>query len=181
MEYWKNQRNAAKGLSFCFTNTPVLQYPITPVLRHSSTPNNKAPFSTEPPLPNSKLRLSSKPMRDLVVAAVCMHSEPGEVDKNLGRMESFVHEASERCAGAILFPELSISGYTLKEPEKIYDPVRSRGILEKIIRMARDAKLIIMAGMVEILQEGRPYISHAVAGPEGLLGLYRKTHLSPPE
>jgi len=120
-------------------------------------------------------------MQDLVVAAVSMHSEPGEVDKNLERMEFFVHEAAERSAGAVLFPELSISGYTLKEPEKIYDLNRSRRILEKIVRMAHDAKLIIMAGMVEIPPEGRPYISHAVAGPEGLLGLYRKTHLSPPE
>ena len=120
-------------------------------------------------------------MRDLLVAAVRMHSEPGEVDKNLERMESFAHEASERSAGAVLFPELSVSGYTLKEPEKIYDLARSRRILEKIVRMAHDARLIIMAGMVGILQEGRPYISHVVAGPNGLLGVYRKTHLSPPE
>ena len=120
-------------------------------------------------------------MRDLLVAAVCMHSERGEVEKNLERMESFVHEASERSAGAVLFPELSISGYTLKEPEKIYDLARSGWIVEKIVRMAHDAKLIIMAGMVEILHEGRPCITHAVAGPSGLLGLYRKTHLSPPE
>ena len=120
-------------------------------------------------------------MRDLLVAAVCMHSEPGEVDKNLERMESFVHEASERSAGAVLFPELSVSGYTLKDPEKIYDLARSQRIVEKIVRMAHDARLIIMAGMVEILQEGRPYISHVVASPSGLLGVYRKTHLSPPE
>jgi predicted amidohydrolase len=120
-------------------------------------------------------------MRDLVVAAICMHSEPGEVEKNLERMESFVREASKRSAGAVLFPELSISGYTLKEPEGIYDLAQSRRILERIARMARDGKLIIMAGMVEILQEGRPHITHAVAGPDGLLGLYRKTHLSPPE
>ena len=120
-------------------------------------------------------------MRDLLVAAVCMHSEPGEVDKNLERMESFVHEASERSAGAVLFPELSVSGYALKEPQKIYDLARSRRILEKIVRMAHDARLIIMVGMVEILQEGRPYISHVVASPSGLLGVYRKTHLSPPE
>ncbi len=120
-------------------------------------------------------------MYDLLVAAVCMHSEPGAVDKNLEQMESFVHEASKQAAGVVLFPELSISGYTLKEPEKIYDLARSRKILEKIVRMAHDAKLIIMAGMVEIQKEGRPYITHVVAGPEGLLGLYRKTHLSPKE
>lgn len=120
-------------------------------------------------------------MRDLRVAAVCMHSETGEVDKNLERMESFVHEASERSADAVLFPELSVSGYTLKEPGKLYDLEQSRKIQDKIVRMADDARLIIMTGMVEILQEGRPHISHVVARPEGLLGVYRKTHLSPPE
>jgi predicted amidohydrolase len=120
-------------------------------------------------------------MRDVLVAAVCMHSEPGEVEKNLERMESFVHEASKRSAGAVLFPELSISGYTLKDPERIYDLDQSQRILERIARMAHDAKLVIMAGMVEILQEGRPHITHVVGGPDGLLGLYRKTHLSPPE
>jgi len=120
-------------------------------------------------------------MHDLLVAAVCMHSEPGEVEKNLERMESFVCEAAEKAAHAVLFPELSISGYTLKEPQKIYDVARSGRIVEKIVRMARDAKLIIMAGMVEILQEGRPHIMQVVAGPDGVVGLYRKTHLSPPE
>jgi len=59
-------------------------------------------------------------MHDLLVAAVCMHSEPGEVEKNLERMESFVCEAAEKAAHAVLFPELSISGYTLKEPQKLW-------------------------------------------------------------
>ncbi len=121
-------------------------------------------------------------MRNLVVAAVCMHSEPGEIEKNLERMESFVREASEKTAHAILFPELSVSGYVLKNPEKIYDLSQSKRVVERIIRMAHDAKVMIMAGMVEILQKGRrPYITHVVAGPGGLLGLHRKTHLSPPE
>jgi predicted amidohydrolase len=120
-------------------------------------------------------------MRDFLVAAVCMHSEPGEVEKNLERMESFVQKAAERSAGAVLFPELSISGYTLKEPGKIYNLTRSGRIVQKVVRMAHDAKLIIMAGMVEILEEGRPHITQVVAGPDGLLGVYRKTHLSPQE
>lgn len=120
-------------------------------------------------------------MRDLLVAAVCMHSEPGEVDKNLDRMKSFVRRASERSADAILFPELSVSGYTLRSPDKIYALPQSEKIVENVVRMAGDAKTILMAGMVEPLPEGKPYITQIVAGPGGLLGRYRKTHLSPPE
>jgi N-carbamoylputrescine amidase len=110
-----------------------------------------------------------------------MHSEPGEVEKNLERMESFVREAAKGSAKVVLFPELSASGYTLKEPKKLYDREQSQKIREKIVCMAHDAKLIVMAGMVEVLQEGRPHITHVVAGPKGILGLYRKTHLSPAE
>jgi N-carbamoylputrescine amidase len=125
--------------------------------------------------------LLSRFMRDLLVAAVCMHSEPGEVEKNLDRMKSFVHEAKAKSAGAVLFPELSLSGYTLKNPDKICDPFQSEKIVEAVVRMAKDAKVILMAGMVEPLRGGKPYITQIVAGPGGLLGLYRKTHLSPPE
>ena len=120
-------------------------------------------------------------MHDLLVASVCMHSETGEVDQNLERMESFVREAAKKSAGLVLFPELSVSGYTLKEPGKLYELEQSRKIQDKILRMADDAKLIVMAGIVEMLQEGRPYITHVIAGPKGVLGLYRKTHLSPTE
>ena len=120
-------------------------------------------------------------MRDLVVAAVCMHSEPGEVEKNLERMEFFVREASARSAGAVLFPELSISGYTLKNPENIYDFSQSQRIIETVVRIAKDAKLMILAGMVEIQRGAAPYITQVVAGPGALLGLYRKSHLAPPE
>jgi len=120
-------------------------------------------------------------MHDLLVAAVCMHSEPGEVDKNLDRMKSFVRKASKKSVGTVLFPELSISGYTLTNADKIHDLPQSEKIVEVVVSMAMDAGLILMAGMVEPLRGAKPYITQIVAGPGGLLGLYRKTHLSPPE
>jgi len=47
--------------------------------------------------------------------------------------------------------------------------------------MARDENVIIIAGLVERSLKDKPYISQIVAGPRGLMGVYRKTHLSPPE
>ena len=148
---------------------------------YSITPNTQTPFTAECQLFILKLQLLRVLMRDLLVAAVCMHSEPGEVEKNLDRMKSFVRQASANSADAVLFPELSLSGYTLTNPEKIYDLPHSQEIVEMVVRMAKHANLILMAGMVEPLRGGKPYITQIVAGPGGLLGLYRKTHLSPPE
>ncbi|MDY7037058.1 MAG: nitrilase-related carbon-nitrogen hydrolase [Thermodesulfobacteriota bacterium] len=120
-------------------------------------------------------------MKDLKIAAVCMNSPTGEIDKNLDRIEAFSLKASERGVEIICFPELSITGYILKAPQNVYSQSVSQEIIEQVTRMARLNGLIIIAGMVEISDRKKPYISQVVAGPEGLLGIYRKTHLSPQE
>jgi N-carbamoylputrescine amidase len=121
-------------------------------------------------------------MKNLRIAAVCMNSSPRDVEKNLGRIESFVQEASEKGVHIVCFPELSITGYTLRNPEDVYpDSLSEEGIVESVARMSQGSGLVIIAGLIEISNGEMPYITQLVAGPNGLLELYRKTHLSPPE
>lgn len=120
-------------------------------------------------------------MKDLKVATVCMNSPVGDVDGNLNRIQIFVSRAAEAGVEIICFPELAISGYTLKEPHKIYPPSVSEEIIERVETFARASGLIIVAGFIEVRKEGLPFVTQIVAGPDGMLGLYRKTHLSPPE
>ncbi len=120
-------------------------------------------------------------MRNLKIAAVSMNSETGEIERNLGRTEAFVSKASDLGAHLVCFPELSITGYVLSDPTKVYSRVLPNQILERVAGMAREKGLIIIAGLIEVPHGQKPYISQVVAGPEGLLGSYRKTHLSPKE
>ncbi len=120
-------------------------------------------------------------MDDLKVAAVCMNSEPGRVEKNLERIQAFVLEASREGADIVCFPELSVTGYTLKNPRDIYNELDSVKAIDLLVQMARDARLVLMAGLIENSRGTGPFIIQVVAGPEGLIGLYRKTHLSPHE
>lgn len=120
-------------------------------------------------------------MRDLKIAAVCMKSEAGEIERNLDRTKAFVSKASDLGVHLICFPELSITGYVLKDPARVYSDVSPDQILERVTEMAQEKGLIIVAGLIEMTQGGKPYVSQVVAGPEGLLGFYRKTHLSPKE
>lgn len=122
-----------------------------------------------------------KYMKNIKIAAVCMKSLPRKIDRNLDRIESFVQEASERGVNIICFPEFSITGYILDNPHNIYSRIQSGEIIERVIRMARTEGLIIIVGMIEMTDDLKPYISQVVAGPDGLLGIYRKTHLSPQE
>ena len=120
-------------------------------------------------------------MRDLKAAVVCMTSPVGEVERNLDRTEAFVSMAAEGGVDIVCFPELSISGYTLKDPARLYPPSVSTEIIGRIEALAGSSGLVILAGLIEVRDGEGPYITQVVAGPEGVLGLYRKTHLSPPE
>jgi len=120
-------------------------------------------------------------MRDLRVAAVCMHSEIGRIRTNLDKTAFYVEKAWAAGAKVVCFPELSLTGYSLQDPNELYQELGQEGVIEKVLHMARDRKMIILAGLVERSLEDKPHISQIVAGPRGLMGIYRKTHLSPPE
>jgi predicted amidohydrolase len=120
-------------------------------------------------------------MKNLKVAAVCMNAPEGRIEKNLERIQSFVFEAAAKGADMVCFPELSVTGYVLKHPEKIYKTVGPEKIKDHLTNIARKAGVVLIAGLIEVSAGEKPFISQVVIGPKGLIGLYRKTHLSPAE
>jgi len=120
-------------------------------------------------------------MEDVRVAAVVMRSAVGKKEENLDRMESFVRRAADQGVQVICFPEMNISGYGLRKnmatiAESIPGPTTTA-----VLKMAKEKGLLILAGLAEKGSEGEIFISHFAASPEGLLGVYRKLHLGPPE
>lgn len=120
-------------------------------------------------------------MRDLKVAVVCMRSEFGRIEKNMKRMETFAQRAAFKGARMICFPELSITGYSVREDLRQYAESVPGPISDHLIKVAKENGLVVLAGMLEKGDRGNPYISHIVTGPSGFIGVYRKTHLSPLE
>ncbi len=116
------------------------------------------------------------------MAAVCMKAVPGLIDQNLGTMQSFVSKAADQGVQIICFPELSVTGYVVQEPERVCPPSLFREASDRILEMARLNSLTVLAGLIESTEDGtRPFISHIVANQDGTLWKYRKTHLSPLE
>jgi predicted amidohydrolase len=122
-----------------------------------------------------------KRMIDLRIAMVCMHSVLDDMDGNMGRIARFVETAAREGAHMICFPEAAVTGYALKEPEKYCSVQDTRLIMDRLIQMGRDVKMVLIVGLVENSGEGKPYIAQLITGPEGLIGIHRKTHLSPTE
>lgn len=115
------------------------------------------------------------------VGAVCMRSIPGAIEKNLERMEVLAGRAAEEGTEILCFPEFSVTGYVLKDPEGVYSGSSYEAVLDRVVRMAREYGVVLLAGVIEPSRDGRPAIGQVVAGPEGIMGIHRKTHLSPPE
>ncbi len=110
-----------------------------------------------------------------------MASLPGDIEANLRKTALFVEEASCRGAEIVCFPELSLSGYTLRDTGRIYTPGEQETIIREVEELAKARNILILAGLIDAGQDQGPFISHFVVSPEGVLGSHRKTHLSPPE
>lgn len=111
-----------------------------------------------------------------------MHSEPGEIKENLKKIRSFCLRAASDGAQVVCFPELSVTGYLLKDPIKGLGEFSFANILDRLIEIANESKNIIIAGVIEPDNSATGvYISQVVVGAWGIQGIYRKTHLSPLE
>ena len=120
-------------------------------------------------------------MEEIKVAAVVMRSAVGKPWENLARMEIFVRQAAFQGARVVCFPEMNITGYSLRQSMSSFAETIPGPSTEIVLKMAQDNGLLILAGLAERKSPGEVFISHFAAGPEGLLGVYRKLHLGPPE
>jgi N-carbamoylputrescine amidase len=120
-------------------------------------------------------------MKDIRIAAVIVNSAVGQVQHNLARMLPWIKKAKKEGADLICFPELNVTGYSTKPEiqgcaESIPGPISDR-----LVQMAYENQIVILAGMVEKDEKDRIFASHLVVTPENISGIYRKTHIAPPE
>ncbi len=120
-------------------------------------------------------------MQDFRVAAVCMRPAAGEIWRNLERLRELAGRAAAAGADVVCFPELCLSGYVLDRPEEACGGMAAVDMKAAVVEVAREAGVVLVAGMIEPVQGEKPYITQVVAGPGGVMGLHRKTHLSPAE
>jgi len=94
-------------------------------------------------------------------------------------MEEYTARAKKQGAQLVIFPELSLTGYTVRDElfelaEKIPGP--STNAIQKI---AQKYRVYIVFGMPELSEKAQAtiYNTAVLAGPEGYIGKYRKMHL----
>jgi len=100
----------------------------------------------------------------------------GEVAKNLDAVTAKLEQTE---ADLVVLPELFASGYQFvsqEEAQRLAEPVPDGLTTRRLIEIAKQRRMHIVAGLPEIAGS-RCYNSAVVVGPSGFLGCYRKTHL----
>jgi predicted amidohydrolase len=113
------------------------------------------------------------------VALAQISCKQGDKAENIKKIERNVIQAKTQGADLVIFPELSLTGYTLRD--RVYElaetiPGCSIGILEKI---AKRARVHLVVGMPELSEKTQAtiYNTAVLIGPNGSIGKYRKMYL----
>jgi predicted amidohydrolase len=113
------------------------------------------------------------------IALAQISCKRGAKTENIRKIEDTVVRAKKQGAELVVFPELSVTGYVLRD--QIYElaetiPGQSTNILEKL---AGKTGTYIVFGMPELSDKTQATIYNAavLVGPDGLIGKYRKMYL----
>jgi predicted amidohydrolase len=120
-------------------------------------------------------------MNDIRIAAVTLNCPLGRASDNLDHMAGWVAAASKRGADVICFPEMNLTGYSTRIGIKDSAARVPGPISQALSKTAREFQMVILAGLAEKDTSGRVFACHLVVSPQGIVGIYRKIHIAPPE
>jgi predicted amidohydrolase len=113
------------------------------------------------------------------LALAQMSCKCGNKTENIKKMGKLASKAKTQGANLIIFPELSLTGYVVRD--QIYELAETiPGPSVKAIEgIAKKAKVYIIFGMPELSEKAKATLYNAavLVGPEGFIGKYRKMYL----
>ncbi len=129
-------------------------------------------------------------MKPLKAAAAGVDSKPGETARNIEKIREVCERAAGQGVDLVLLPELSLTGFLPNHPtgdhaawlheallgaRQSAEPVSGPAV-SALAEIARASGLCVAAGFLE--DAGNVlYNTVALAGPDGLLGAWRKLHV----
>jgi predicted amidohydrolase len=120
-------------------------------------------------------------MKDKVkIAGVQMDPEIMNIDKNLRKILDQSKIAAENKADLVVFPECTLSGYVYASREEAlsYMVTVPGPETDKLVECAKELGIHMVVGLLEKdPEQDKCYNSAVLVSPQGIIGIYRKTHL----
>jgi len=121
-------------------------------------------------------------MKNIRVASVQFEHVPSDKQANLTKIGNFVRQAAGQGVELIEFPECCMTGYTFlrklnrEELHALAEPVFEGPSSQTLMVLAKEHRMTIGAGLVEIAKDGTMYNTYVVAMPNGEFQRHRKIH-----
>jgi predicted amidohydrolase len=116
---------------------------------------------------------------DVRIACAQIALRVGDLESNLDLIKNVIRARGPVETQIVLFPELASSGYvfeSLDEARSCGEPADGPTVSAWAVGAAHFG-MVVIGGFAELGDDGALYNSAAVVGPDGLLAVYRKTHL----
>ncbi len=112
------------------------------------------------------------------IAAAQLETRVLDPSANVRKMQTFLERAAKQGAALVAFPECAVQGYalTMREAAQWAEPIPGPSTAALATACSR-LGLHAVVGLIEQDVDGVLYNSAALLGPQGVLGVYRKTHL----
>ncbi len=113
------------------------------------------------------------------VALAQISCKRGCKKENLKKMERTVLEARKQGADLVVFPEMSLTGYVMRDLlYELAEPVPGPSV-KTLERIAEKTGTYIVFGMPELTEKAQATLCNVavLVGPEGFVGKYRKMYL----
>jgi len=117
--------------------------------------------------------------RGFKVALAQIECKRADKTENLRRIEQTAVKARKQGAELIVFPELSLTGYVVRdEIYELAEPIPGPAT-ETVEKIAQKTKTYIVFGMPELSRKAQATIHNTavLVGPKGLVGKYQKMYL----
>jgi len=120
-------------------------------------------------------------MPNLRIAAAMLQTPVGRVAENLEAVVVWTRRARQAGARLVCFPEMTLTGYSTRRSLVRHALTLEHPAVARLRELAQKEVITILVGAAEAAPGGRLYAAHWVVQPGRPIGVYRKTHIAPPE
>ena len=121
-------------------------------------------------------------MREIRVGVAQFENRDNDTVYNLSRIRELTRRAVEQGAEIVSFHEGCIPAYSWIQPLtkdellRLAEPVPGGPLVDELIEIAREFKVVVMAGLFERDTQNNVYNCYATVGPDGYVTKFRKLH-----